>query len=446
MFKMLSLTAGLSATLFCTLFCNDAAASSLRLNDSVNVDGATLEDAALVAFRDGDSCFSWKYFPSSLPTSSNFFSSASLSMTGPKNNLKESYLTYFQLMTKPTATAATVARLKEAIFHKISEPGHQCKTGIESVSQIHVSMGLIQGQTSTITGSEGSEIYSGISIANASTGRNNVHINPFNPLSIIYRVDATHPDSADYISSIVDSSQNEPVRIGEIRYYLDGILSKLESRLKFSADFSAKFETTLLEKGCQVSEEDFKGYKVGVPFVGISKAIRTCASELATQLLGSAAAYKLIFDHGDSILSVDGKPIYYRECTDEDTCREVPLSHFVENLLLTNFLRMNFQVARMEEATHTVYLGRKGDVLSSFKVDIAYLRSFHGSFGITANVYLYKPHSPSVNLKWVDSAFTKCAQKNYRAQLNLHPDRNGLYAIPVAEACRHLDLSSTGAR
>lgn len=419
---------------------------TLRLQDSVILDGGFSRRGQLIAFRENNSCANWKYIPAELVTTGNAIHTLDFTTAEVGNDKLPAYISSLELMTQPTATNKDVEALRSAIFQRLAD-FEGCAGKATQASQISLVPALVQSQA----GKEPLKAVKkrGFTETFPTYGSaNGTYRNPMGPESVTYVLDATYSGIGTRLKQIQESSLVAPVEIGKISYGIDGIVSKIDSRLNLEGEMLAEFESEIKKISCKV-EDSSKNLLGDASLFSITTAAfggfnikykehsTVCHFNLITEFKGGSLKGKSVIDHTRSVLDAGGKALTFTVTNDKGDEMVMSLQDFVEQQLFKMYLLGNYGpvINDLGNNTFAVTLGREGTVKSAYKVDLAYMRSFHGIFGVNIPVYANNLQAARINYNITSDPTAACAVKYYSKQVNRFGSYVDVSPMPIAEEC-----------
>lgn len=418
---------------------------SLRIDDSVVLEGGISRRGQLIAFRENDSCANWKYVPAELITTGNLIHTLDFTATEVGTQKLPAYISSLEMMAQPSSSAKDVESLRTVIFQRLAGiPA--CAGKVAQANQVSLVPALVQSQAgkepSTAKKRAFSETFPTYGSANGT------YRNPMTPESVTYVLDATYGGIASRLKQIQASSLSAPIEIGKISYGIDGIVSQIDSRLVVEADMSANFESAVQQTSCEVkdSTKELAGSAAilslasgaaGMFGLKYEEHTTVCQYNLLTEFKGGTLDGKAKFDHSRSVLDIGGKAITFTLTNDKGDETVMSLADFVEQQLYKMYLTANFQtlVTDLGNNTYKVTLGRTGKAKSNFKVDVSYLRTFHGIYGLNVPVYANNLQAAKINYSFATDPMVECAVKNYPQQVRTFGKYLDVSPMPIADVC-----------
>lgn len=428
---------------------------TLRLQDSVTLEGGVSRAARITAFRENNSCANWKYIPAELVTTGSAIHTLDFTTTEIGSEKLLAYVSSLELMTQPTASQADVDALRSVIFQRLNGL-EECKGKVAQASQISVVPALVQSQA----GTNPSKAVKGLLFTETFPTYetpNGTYRNPMGPESITFVLDATNKRSAERLQKIQESSLEAPFEIGKISFGIDGILSKIDSRLNLEGEMEAAFESEIKKISCKVedSSKDLTGdsalFSIATAAMGgfnikYKEKSTVCHFNLLTEFKGGRLDGKSIMDHSRSVLDAGGKAITITVTNDKGDEVVMSLQDFVEQQLLKMYLLGNFGpvINSLGNNTFEVTLGRAGNISSRYKVDLSYLRTFHGTYGVSVPIYANNLKAAKINYNFTSDPIASCAQEKYSTQIGDKKNAPyvGVSPMPIAPEC----LGKTGGK
>lgn len=422
-----------------------ANADALRLDQYVILRSDDGSADLVTAFRSNIDCLSWQYLPDYLSSTGQFKNRARISNTQIKDQKYLTYVSAMDLTLSSQLTSKNLADLKSAILEKLKHD-HECASQITSSSTVDLTPALVQSAPvesadSNIQSSFGS--FFGTLKATPGNSHADVYRDVSNPMTATFTIDASDPNAAQNLKSIVDGSQNAPERLGEIGFFVKGVAMTVNSHIIMDGDISAIFNSSVKQTHCDTKDnskhlsQSFGPGPGPTQDFGYSDKGMTCSYDLLTEYKGGAYKNIISFDDKGSIFMIGDKPIMFTWYNEKNEPQRTTLMDFVHTTLFKLLLMSNYDVAldKIVNNTYNITLGRKGNVQTTMHLDVGDMMSFGGQTYLGVGVYAAKLDAHSLDLSWTNSARTTCLTQNYATQLSLFTDYVNTSFMPVANQC-----------
>ncbi|OUR92845.1 hypothetical protein A9Q84_20235 [Halobacteriovorax marinus] len=453
---------------FLALMCSQTQAVTVLTSSKVDV----LENQKqnLVAYRDHEACATWYWLPGVYKTSGHFNHTVVPKLIESNNQSYIGFASKMEIEVKPDFNLnKNEVKLRNKIVQHISS---QIKGGAEeykhctNVTPGEINLNVIPVRKMSAMKNVDSEVtnkkgpYGAFDLSNKFDNDT-----VFSPLSHfwgeIYH-DASHPFSKTEDKKW--KTYGEGSKVGQLIYEIKGRELNVNSSYYFTGKFSAEFESSMKNLGCNVTSTDSEdqimgaavGGLIGGPvgafvggslFGGSSSTTSVCTYKLTTNMVSGSSDVKILFDHGKSNFNGKTKIV----CNDDSQCKTFPLQQWVEYKMLEQLVQFNLdqQVQQISDGVFKTtfkakdgavfFNGKEGESTAGVDYKIQIKQSTFEGISISADIYRDSNENIVLSRDEYNTSMFRCVQRSYFKQLKLHKNLIGKSLIPINETCLDLE-------